>query len=266
MHKLLAVLRRVRGLASDAARPRAPAGSKAKKDKAKGSNKLGFENWQRLNPGGTFKEYYVASILDALSGKRPHATLGPLTHEGSLERAESAALALIGMGVPKSDVVVDYGCGTLRVGKTLIEYLEPSHYVGLDIDRRILDAGLAMLPPGVAEKKQPILDVIGDEALDRVASMYPKWILSKGVLHHVPPSDLSEFFGNVSRLTTPDTTILLWARFSKGTTQKASSRSWFHGIDDIIALARRFQLEGEIRELGVNTVVRLRRSSATTTC
>ena len=117
-------------------------------------DKLTFEEWQVLNPGGSFKEYYVCSVLDALSGKKRHATLGPITQEGSLERAEIAARTLIGLGVSKSDLVVDYGCGTLRIGKTLIDYLEPSHYVGLDIDSRILDSGLAILPPETRRAKE----------------------------------------------------------------------------------------------------------------
>jgi hypothetical protein len=104
-------------------------------------------------------------------------------HEGSLERAEKVARDLIDLGTVKSDVVVDYGCGTLRVGKTLIEYLEPSCFVGLSIDHRVLDTGRAMLSPGLAEEEKPILGVITDEMLDTIASIWPRWIFSKGVIH-----------------------------------------------------------------------------------
>jgi hypothetical protein len=224
-----------------------------------------FEEWQVLNPGGTFKEYYVGSVLDALSGKKRHATLGPITHDGSLERAEKVARALIGLGVSKSDLVVDYGCGTLRVGKTLIEYLEPSRYVGLDIDRRILDTGLAILPPWLAEQKTPLLGVIDDEVLGRIAAMRPRWIFSKGVIHHVPPPDLADFFGNISRLSYPTTEILLWARFSDTATRQASKRTWFHSIESVISLARSFELDGEIGELDSARVIRFRRSQPNVT-
>jgi hypothetical protein len=218
-----------------------------------------FEEWQALNPRGSFKEYYVTSILDALSGKKPHPSLGPLTHEGSRERGEKLAGALIGLGMARSDVVVDYGCGTLRVGKTLIEYLEPSCFVGLDIDHRILDTGRAILPPGLAEEKKPILGVITDEMLDTVALMRPRWIFSKGVIHHVPPADLHEFFANIFRLTSPDTCVLIWARFSDTTTHKASEKTWFHGLADVMAVARSFGLDVEVTEVNTNRVLRLRR-------
>lgn len=241
------------------------AASSAKKSKSK--KKIGkptFEEWRVLNPGGTFKEYYVGSVLDALSGQKSHATLGPITNEGSLERAESTAHALISLGISKSDLVVDYGCGTLRHGRTLIEYLEPSRYVGLDIDRRILDSGLAILPPGLAAKKAPILDVITDETLNRIASMRPRWVFSKGVLHHVPPTDLAEFFANISRLADPQTKILLWARLSDtSTTQQTSKRSWLHSLDAVISVARSVNLDSEIAEVDSMRVIRFQRSQPT---
>ncbi len=210
--------------------------------------KLPFEEWQALNPGGTFKEYYVCSVIDALAGKKSHATLGPLTQPGSIEQAEGVVDTLIGLGVSKSDVVVDYGCGTLRVGRKMIEYLEPSRYVGLDIDRRILDTGLAILPPGLAEHKTPIVEVIGDDVLDRVAAMRPSWIYCKGVLHHVPPAELEECIGNIARLAHPDTKVVIWARLSDAATEHASKRTWFHSLDGIVSMVQKFGFTTEIRK------------------
>jgi hypothetical protein len=164
----------------------------------------------------------------------------------------------------RSDVVVDYGCGTLRVGKTLIEYLEPSCFVGLDNDHRILDTGRAILPPGLAEEKKPILGVISDEMLDTVILMRPRWIFSKGVIHHVPPADLHEFFANIFRLTSPNTCVLIWARFSDTTTHKASEKTWFHGLADVMAVARSSGFDVEVTEVNTNRVLRLRRSPEAT--
>jgi hypothetical protein len=241
--------------------PSVAARSMKKHKSKKEIDELAFEKWQVRNPGGTFKKYYVSAVLPALSGEKAHATLGPATVAGSLERAESTARALIGLGISKSDVVVDFGCGTLRHGRTLIEYLEPSRYVGLDIDRRILDGGLAILPPGLAEQKTPILDVINDEVLDRVASMRPRWIFAKGVLHHVPPTDLGEFFANIARLAVPETKILIWARPSDTSkTQQTSRRSWLHTHETVVSAARSVNLDGELTEVDALRVIRFQRS------
>jgi len=222
--------------------------------------KLPFKKWQALNPGGTFKEYYAGSVFEAIAGKRPHATLGPVTKDGAPERGDAVADMLISMGVSKSDLVVDYGCGTLRVGKKLIEYLEPSRFVGLEIDHRILDSGLAMLPPELVKQKTPILDVINSEVLDRITSMRPNWIFSKGVLHHVPPGDLGEFFGNIYHLTYPETRIVIWARLSELATEQASKRTWYHNIEGVISVARNIGFDAEVsKDPKLRRIIRLQR-------
>jgi SAM-dependent methyltransferase len=226
---------------------------------------LPFEEWQALNPGGTFKEYYVGSVVDALAGKKRHATLGPLTQEGAVERGENVAQTLIDLGVSTSDLVVDYGCGTLRVGRKMIKYLEASRFVGLDVDRRILDTGLSLLPLGLAEQKSPILEVIDDEVLDRIAALRPNWIYCKGVLHHVPPSELEEFLGSIGRLADPETRIVIWARLSDSGTEQASNRTWYHDIDGVASLARELGLDVEIcRDAESRRMLRLQRSALVT--
>ena len=277
MHKVFSVvLRRVRQLPAYVAHaneflkgryaavgnsPSSAARSAKKHKSRKEVDELAFEKWQVRNPGGTFKEYYVSAVLPALAGKKAHATLGPVTVDGSLERAESTARALIGLGISNSDLVVDFGCGTLRHGRMLIEYLEPSRYVGLDIDRRILDSGLAILPAGLAEQKTPILDVINDDVLDRIASMRPRWVFAKGVLHHVPPADLEEFFRNVSRLTCPETIVLIWAKFSDAAAgEQTSKRTWAHSVEGVLSAARTYKLDSEMTEVDSMRMVRFRRS------
>ena len=129
--------------------------------------KLSFEEWKAVNQSGTFKQWYVYSVLDAVAGKKkkPHATLGPNLKPGSLERAADIAKLVIEFGVGKSDTVIDYGCGTLRIGQFVIEYLDPQKFIGLDIDQRIVDQGLALLPRALVADKQPAVDVISEDTI-----------------------------------------------------------------------------------------------------
>ena len=175
--------------------------------------KLSFEEWKAVNQSGTFKQWYVYSVLDAVAGKKrsftpPGARLKP----GSLERAADIANLVIEFGVGKSDTVIDYGCGTLRIGRFVIEYLDPQKFIGLDIDQRIVDQGLTLLPRALVADKQPTVDVIGEDAIARLAKRHPRWIYATGVLHHVPPEDLSEFFQNILRLSDAETTSLIWTK------------------------------------------------------
>ena len=94
------------------------------------------------HPAGTFKEFDAPTLLSArLAARAGHNSLGPRIKKERVESAERAFHSLVALGVRPGDKFVDYGCGTLRLGVLFIEYLEPDHYFGLDIDERILTRG-----------------------------------------------------------------------------------------------------------------------------
>jgi ABC-2 type transport system ATP-binding protein len=50
-------------------------------------------------------------------------------------------------GLRPSDHVLDVGCGCLRTGVKLLKYLDPHHYVGIDIDASMVEAGVRIEAP-----------------------------------------------------------------------------------------------------------------------
>lgn len=48
---------------------------------------------------------------------------------------------LVGQGLRPSDRFLDVGCGSLRAGVRLVDFLEPGHYHGIDISHQVLVAG-----------------------------------------------------------------------------------------------------------------------------
>jgi hypothetical protein len=133
----------------------------------------------------------------------------------------------------------------LRIGRFMIEYLDPHKFIGLDIDRRIVDKGLALLSPTLVEEKKPTVGVINEESITRVAARRPRWIYASGVLDHVPPDDLSEFFENIARLSHPETISLIWTRLGESTIQ-SSAKSWYHRVDDLLEITRSKGLSAEL--------------------
>ena len=159
-----------------------------------------FAIWSLRHPGGTFKEFYADTVVGSLGGKRGHNSLGPRIKQERVESAERAFHGLLALGVRPGDKFVDYGCGTLRLGVLFVEYLEPDHYFGLDIDERILTAGRARLSPELIAAKRPVLEVISPDSVSRVAAKQPRWVCSKGVLQHVPPDQMGSYFGSLATL------------------------------------------------------------------
>ena len=200
--------------------------------------RISYLIWARRNPGRTFKEFYAESVTAALAGTKQHASLGPVLKTGRSETALRTFNELVAQGISPADTLVDYGCGTLRVGRPFIEFLEPDRYIGMDIDQRILDAGRGNLPAELIESKRPLLEVISPESLNRVAAKRPKWIFSKGVLQHVPPDELNEFFENLAHLVRAGATAFVFARCAEESTP-LSAKSWLHDLDQLQAAATR---------------------------
>lgn len=197
---------------------------------------LHFFCWRHKNPGKGFKEYYVESVLPALHGDKKHASLGSDLKPERLASARWTFARLVKLGIHPSDVVVDYGCGTLRVGRLFIDFLDPDKYIGLDIDERILEAASQSLSPDIHALKRPTLEVINSLAVERAAARRPRWLLAKGVVQHVPPKGLPEFFGNISQLVRWGGTAIVVARFSKRA-RVISTKSWLHSRAELEAIA-----------------------------
>lgn len=206
-----------------------------------------FTLWQDQNPEGTFKQFYAEKLSKALNGEKCHASIGPNLKKKGLEKTPGMVAKLVAAGIEPGDVLVDFGCGTLRVGASLIEYLEPNRYVGLDIDQKILDVGREMLPPGMFDAKRPRLAVVTPQSLSEVAALHPKWVFSKGVLQHVPPSELGEFFQSLAAVMHPETVGMLRAQIGSKNEQ-ISAKSWLHTVEDLQRAAAAYGLDLKINE------------------
>jgi SAM-dependent methyltransferase len=62
---------------------------------------------------------------------------------------------MISLGLQPRHTVLDVGCGGLRVGRYLIEYLSRSSYFGVEPRRELVDLGSRSLPPGLIKEKDP---------------------------------------------------------------------------------------------------------------
>src|SRR5262249_38259838 len=97
-----------------------------------------FFFWSLRNPGRSFQNFYADGIARAFANKKQHASLGPYLKPGSAQSAKGTFNWLLRQGVRPHDIVVDYGCGTLRIGAHFVQYLDADCYIGMDIDERIL--------------------------------------------------------------------------------------------------------------------------------
>ena len=205
--------------------------------------------WSLQNPGSSFKQFYVDSVARALVGEKVHSSLGPNLKPGRIASARRNFNKIVNEGVRPGDTLIDYGCGTLHLGALFIEFLEADRYIGLDIDERILAVGRSQLSAKLVDCKRPVLEVISPESLSRVAAKHPRWVCSKGVLQHVPPEELNEYFENLSYLIHAGATGLIYCKIAQKT-KRISPKSWVHDFNHLQAAAGRHGMELDMKAKG----------------
>lgn len=165
------------------------------------------------HPGAAFSAFYADSIGSKLDKGKVHRTLGQASWSKSHLRAGTGerAAAFAAEGVPQFErlwamrpegdgAVVDYGCGSLRIGQHFIRRLGPGKYWGLDVTDRFYNDGLRLLPETLVAERAPHLAVIGEAALATAAAARPSFIFSISVMKHVPPDELEAYWRNVLSL------------------------------------------------------------------
>jgi hypothetical protein len=77
---------------------------------------------------------------------------------------------LLGFGCKSTDYVLDIGAGSLKVGKSMILYLEPGYYHAIEPEKSVVDIGCEVdVGPEVLKEKSPVFYHNADfEAEDRI--------------------------------------------------------------------------------------------------
>jgi SAM-dependent methyltransferase len=143
------------------------------------------------------KLYQMKSRLGLISdADRRHGMVGPIYLWKMKRNFQIRFLQSVGMA--PGDYVLDFGCGVLRGGLPMIEYLNVGHYYGIESRSAVLDEGIKALQEARLESKAPTLLVIDDlstATLDRKIDLI--WAFS--VLIHMEDRILDAYLGFVSR-------------------------------------------------------------------
>lgn len=217
---------------------------------------LAFRAWRYLHPEATFGDFYTAVVGYGLDRGLAHNSLGSLAfrRRGAIapgDRHDRDSFAATGRGkfdniialagLSPYDVVVDFGCGSLRVGQHFMRQVEPGNYWGLDLTDRFYRDGAALLGEAEMARLRPNLHVIDDAALARAAAARPSLVVSIGVLQHVPRAEWATYFDRLVSLTSDHTRLVV--NFTAGAGAGAGrigNTSWCYRADDIEAeIARR---------------------------
>jgi hypothetical protein len=190
-----------------------------------------FETWQRENPGESFAQFYAETSMRKRRDGVAHANLGANLKTGEFgESGISTFRKIVTLGLKPEDTLVDYGCGTLRMGVHAMKYLQPGRYWGLEISQDFLDQGRELVGAELIAEKRPQLATISPQSVAEAAAARPDMVISTRVFNHVHPDELPLYFHNLMRLVGASGKAVITGKWSEGETIQHKSRSWTHSM------------------------------------
>ncbi len=195
--------------------------------------RVDYALWRLVHPLRSFADYYVQFERGRLARGVVHPTLGQ--QEPAAGREEFAAL--VRAGLKPVHRTVDFGCGSLRVGRHLIEYLDPGHYWGLDITTAFYEHAVADIDAALLAEKRPNLARFSPDVFRRVQATQPDVIMVLGVLQCVPPVALGRLMHQVAGLAVEATQIVV-SFLEAAESQQLGPLAFRHSWKDLARAAR----------------------------
>lgn len=162
-----------------------------------------FSEYLASNPDGTYAQFSMALQAREIRLGIPHATLGPrlARFDDWWEAGARTYRRLRRLVEPAPSMrIVDYGCGSLRVGAHFIRDHNPECYFGLDVTNDFYDYGKELLGTELLQQKRPRLATINEQNLNEASDFAADIVISTACAFHVHPDEKQEYIRNIMKL------------------------------------------------------------------
>jgi SAM-dependent methyltransferase len=166
--------------------------------------KRAARNW-RLNRAadGDFSSFYRRVMAATAGEEGANRAIGSFTEEHWQQVGRMQFDYLVEHGLKPQHRVLDIGCGNLRAGIHLIDYLEPGNYVGVDLSPEILFSAQQNVAKHGLQDKMPYLVVIDGTTLDFLPSGAFDVAHAHSVFSHTPLAVYESYVAQIGRLLAP---------------------------------------------------------------
>jgi SAM-dependent methyltransferase len=183
-----------------------------------------FEAYKRAHPEATFAQFYVDLAMKTVNSGEAHSSLGLRLQSNTSDMPDEEHFQDAGreafdryrklLRIKRRHRLVDYGCGSLRLGIHFIDYLARGHYMGLDVTRDFIDIGASAASELVSDK-HAYLAAIDQESIARAVSFGPDFVVSNAVSYHVHPDETAIYFSNLLQICSkPGATLVFDAKIA----------------------------------------------------
>lgn len=104
---------------------------------------------------------------------------------------------LVSKGLKPESFLLDIACGSLRLGVKAIPYLEKGHYLGIEKESGLVEAGLGQeIDPTVKVEKAPRI-IISDSFEFSRLEQKADFAMAQSLFSHLPPDMINHCFKNL---------------------------------------------------------------------
>jgi SAM-dependent methyltransferase len=106
-------------------------------------------------------------------------------------------------GLDPGSYLLDVGCGPLRAGSRFVDYLDPGHYFGIDINESVLDAGYAKELSPAKRAKLPRTNLRQSDRFECDFGMPVDFAIANSVFSHVSLNHIRLALHQISKVMKP---------------------------------------------------------------
>lgn len=191
---------------------------------------------------------YYRAVMASDTRRDPEAAVGSATHEGWLKLGELQFAYLCEHGLTPHSRLLDIGCGNLRAGWRLIDYLEPGHYYGIDISPDVLIAAKRTLTTHSLQDRLPHLTLVQDLTLDFLPEGHFDVVHAHSVFSHSPIEIIDECLAHVGRVLAPGGFFDFTFDRTVGPEHQVLREDFYYRTETLTGLAARHGLRARFME------------------
>jgi hypothetical protein len=106
-------------------------------------------------------------------------------------------------GLQPQDVLLDIACGSLRGGRFFIPFLDPGHYLGVEKEPSLVEAGRQNeVAAEIWITRQPEILISGDFEFEKLPRR-PNFALAQSLFSHLEPVDIERCLGKLYAVAEP---------------------------------------------------------------
>ena len=191
---------------------------------------------------------YYRAVMKSDTARSSAGAVGSHTRESWLQLGQLQFDYLIGHGLQPGDRMLDIGCGNLRAGRLLIDYLHSGHYYGIDISPEILAAAQEKVTEYRLQAKLPYLVVVSDL---KFGFLPPEWfnvVHAHSVFSHSPIQVIDQCMAHVGRVMTRDGIFDFTFDRTEGPEHHVLREDFYYRAETLIGLAEKYGLNARLME------------------